>query len=351
MYLGSSSVVIEHNFMMTSESMNNAALIFFIANTFIYFKKPSNYRIILLLISLVFLGGTKSASAIAIILTAILFLFLAYPKIQLIKFKSIWPLLAAAPIFVLFVATALSSDITKTLTTSATINNRLWHNPEWREQVKESNYPMELREVWENHKTKNLGLPPDGAVASTKEFSVWWNEENGNNFLNIFTLKNPDYALLAPICLRCFDKSFNYSQTLIAGWAKGTNAIREYPELSGIEINRTLFWPMKPKEAYLLLGIGTVLISIQLLYIFLWSREEDIKIRNSLLLVTSYIFAFSYFSWWFGSKPDDVTRHLLAGALALRVMFVIVIINLLRLITSSYKKKSSLSSYSTKRII
>ena len=43
----------------------------------------------------------------------------------------------------------------------------------------------------------------------------------------------------------------------------------------------------------------------------------------------TYVFAYSYLSWWFGSKPVDMTRHQLAGAVTLRILAVIALCHLL----------------------
>lgn len=332
-----SSVVVEHNFMMTSEALNNSALGLFIGATLIYTKKPDLSTAALFSISLFFMAGTKSASSVAALATFIV--FVALVGFQKYRSSRKFYLLSTITLLILafFIATALSSDVTKTLTTSATINNRLWVNVDWREDVLKSGYPSSLRQIWESHKTENLGQPPDGAVVNADEFQLWW-ESAGKNFLNVFLIQNPDYTILAPICLRCFDSNFNFKDTLISGWAKGTTALLEYPELSEVDIPRGPMWPIETKYAYLFLGIMLLIVLIRLAESLVRRNSKNVEILDFYLLTLTYLITYSYFSWWFGSKPDDVTRHLLAAAIGIRILFVVSLVRYLEIIFNRLRK-------------
>lgn len=332
-----SSVVIEHNFMMTSEALNNSALSFFIGATLIYTRKPALFTAALFSISLFFMAGTKSASSVAALATFIIFISLV--GFQKYKASLKFNLIGAFTFLTLafFIATALSSDVTKTLTTSATINNRLWVNADWREDILDTGYPASLRQVWESHKKENLGQPPDGAVVTSKEFQVWW-DSAGKNFLNLFLIQNLDYTIFAPICLRCFDSNFNFKDTVIAGWAKGTTALFEYPELAEVEISRGPMWPLEAKHAYLFLGIMLIVVLLRLAESLVRKNSNNAQILNFYLITLTYFITYSYFSWWFGSKPDDVTRHLLAAAVGIRILFVISLVRYLEIIFNGIEK-------------
>lgn len=327
-YLASSSVVLEHNYILASESLNNSGIIFLIGALLLLFKKYSLSNILFVFASLGLISGTKSASALAALSVGAILLFWIFFKQSESKKRLIAAGVLSNFILIFFAATALSSDITKTLTTSGTLNNRIWINPEWRDQIIKSGYPVELRELWLDYSKSNLGSPPDQAVVDTAGFIRWW-ETGGENFLNKFMVTNFDYTIFGPICLPCLNDNFTFNQTLIAGWGKGTEEFRDYETLRDVNSPKTLFWPVKPENSYLMLGIFSALIAVSLLLTIFSSNPLSIMLKKIYLIMLTYVFAYSYLSWWFGSKPVDMTRHQLAGAVTLRILAVIALCHLL----------------------
>jgi len=63
------------------------------------------------------------------------------------------------------------------------------------------------------------------------------------------------------------------------------------------------------------------------------------KILHLHLLVIGYVFIYSHLSWWFGSKPVDMTRHQLASAIALRILAVVSLLFLLSTIFEFLHRK------------
>lgn len=337
LFFASSSVVLEHNYILASESLNNSGINFFIGSLLLLLKKYSTFNTLLVFTSLGIVAGTKSASALATLLIGLILLFWisfhqSKKKRRLITFAVLGNF-----ILVFFVATALSSDITKTLTTSGTLNNRIWINPEWRDQVIQSGYPVELRKLWIDYSESNLGSPPDQAVVDTPSFVDWW-ETGGESFLNRFMIKNLDYTILGPICLPCLNSNFTFNQTLVAGWGKGTEEFRYYETLQGISAPKTFFWPIKPEDSYFVLGVFSSLIALSLLLSILSQTPLSASLRKMYLVMLTYVFAYSYLSWWFGSKPVDMTRHQLAGAITIRILAIIAFGHLLFVLYELVKK-------------
>jgi uncharacterized membrane protein len=48
-----------------------------------------------------------------------------------------------------------------------------------------------------------------------------------------------------------------------------------------------------------------------------------------IYIVLAYMFTYSYISWWLGSKENDMSRHQLNSAIALRVVMVYIVVLLL----------------------
>lgn len=323
--LATSGVIQEHNFILSSESLNNSGIALFFGSLLLHYKSKTLITYLMVLISLFIIAGTKSSSAITVAFIAIVVILFEYFAIR--RFNKLKIALSIVSIILIsfFAATALSSDITKTLTTSGTINNRLWVDVDWREQVIDSGFPLSARKVWIAYSENNLGKPPDQAVVDLPEFKIWWNQ-GGSNFLNNFLIKNLDYTFIGSICLPCLNPTFIYGQTLLAGWSKGTNEYRNYASLSGVELSRTIFWPVKPEDSYFLLGLISLVILIALV-VMIFSKNQKSEFLIKIYFITiGFVLVYSHLSWWFGSKPVDMTRHQLAGAISLRILAVISIL-------------------------
>jgi hypothetical protein len=186
----------------------------------------------------------------------------------------------------------------------------------WKNELLNSGYPKSAFTVWNNFSQENLGLPPDQAVVNMPEFKNWW-ENGGETYLVKFTLKNPDYALIAPIALPIFSDELNFRKTLLSGWSQGTDLTSDYKGFKKSLLTRTIFWPDEPEKAYLVLSLvlfitGTSLLS---LLVMNYSKEFNLIIISFILILI-----WSYLNWWFGSKPADMARHNLSAAVMLKVI-------------------------------
>jgi len=215
-------------------------------------------------------------------------------------------------------ANTLSTDITQSLNTSATINNRIINVEKWKEDLSESGYPDNAIETWKDFSSKNLGIPPDQAVVDLPEFKQWW-IDGGDNFILRFIFRNYDYGLIAPLAIPLISDAFTYRDTLLSGWSQGTNLIEEHDGFSETHLYRTFFWPDEPEKAYLFLALSFFLIGVSLLS-FNFSKSFDYF--NFFIAVLALTFLWSYMNWWFGSKPTDMARHNLSAAVVIKLLTI-----------------------------
>ena len=315
--LASSSVVIEHDSTLLSESLAISSTIFLFATSIKFFlgeEKYSQKSVYFFGLGILWFLSTKSSNSLIFPLLGSILIITAFQKL---KYKK---LVLSGLIFIIFglffLANSLSSDITKTLTTSGTINNRLVFVDSWKNELLDSGYPERAFSVWNDFSQDNLGLPPDQAVVNLPEFKTWWNN-GGESYLLKFTLSNPDYALLAPIALPIFSDDLNFRKTLLSGWSQGTDLTSEYKGFNKSLVTRTLFWPDEPEKAYLALSIALFIIGISLLSLLIMNYSKEF---NLIIVTFILILIWSYLNWWFGSKPVDMARHNLSAAVMLKVI-------------------------------
>jgi hypothetical protein len=221
-----------------------------------------------------------------------------------------------------FFVNVLSSDITKTLTTSGTINNRLIFAENWKSQLVESGYPEKAFRTFEDYSKSNLGLPPDQAVVNLAEFKDWW-RNGGDSFLLSFTAKNLDYAILAPVALPFFSEDLNFRKSILSGWSQGTDLTNEYKGFQNSILERTLFWPDEPEKAYLALAISVFILGVSLLLLNASGRTVEFSFFVQIIILMLF---WSYLNWWFGSKPADMARHNLSAAILFKLIPLISLI-------------------------
>ena len=315
--LASSSVVIEHDSTLLSESLAISSTIFLFATSIEFFlgeKKYSQKSVYFFGLGILWFLSTKSSNSLIFPLLGPILIITAFQKL---KYKK---LVLSCLIFIIFglffLANSLSSDITKTLTTSGTINNRLVFVESWKNELLDSGYPERAFSVWNDFSQNNLGLPPDQAVVNLPEFKTWWNN-GGESYLLKFTLSNPDYALLAPIALPIFSDDLNFRKTLLSGWSQGTDLTSEYEGFNKSLFTRTLFWPDEPEKAYLVLSIALFITGLSLLSLLIMNYPKEF---NLIIVSFILILIWSYLNWWFGSKPVDMARHNLSAAVMLKVI-------------------------------
>jgi hypothetical protein len=168
--LGLSSVVVEQNYKLLSESLNNSGLVLLFGAMLGYVKNMNfrNYKVVIL--AILFLAGTKAVSSLSILIFFILFMVIM--KFPIKNKKIFWAFtLTALSVNLFFVLTATSTDFSKVYTTSSIINERLWKNPSWKSDAIESGFPLESRQIWVDFRQSNKGLPPDQAVINSTEFN------------------------------------------------------------------------------------------------------------------------------------------------------------------------------------
>ena len=315
--LASSSVVTEHDSTLLSESLAISSTIFLFATSIEFFlgeKKYSQKSVYFFGLGILWFLSTKSSNSLLFPLLGSILIITAFQKLKYRK------LVLSGLIFIIFglffLANSLSSDITKTLTTSGTINNRLVFVNSWKNELLDSGYPERAFSVWNDFSQNNLGLPPDQAVVNLPEFKTWWNN-GGESYLLKFTLSNPDYAFLAPIALPIFSDDLNFRKTLLSGWSQGTDLTSEYEGFNKSLFTRTLFWPDEPEKAYLVLSIALFITGLSLLSLLIMNYSKEF---NLIIVSFGLILIWSYLNWWFGSKPVDMARHNLSAAVMLKVI-------------------------------
>ncbi len=317
--LASSSIVLEHDASILSESLAISSTVFLLAcGLKVYLTKTgvSKFTLSIFGLAILWFASTKSSNSLIFPILWILFLF------KLIEFKNrIFFFVSACFVtafgFFIFVNT-LSTDTTQSLNTSAIINNRIIHVEKWKEDLSESGYPDNAIDTWKDFSSKNLGTPPDQAVVDLPEFKQWW-IDGGDNFIVRFIFRNYDYGLFAPLAIPLISNAFTYRDTLLSGWSQGTNLIEEHDGFSGTHLSRTFFWPDEPEKAYLFLALSFFLIGLSLLS-FNFSKSFDYF--NFFIAVLALTFLWSYMNWWFGSKPTDMARHNLSAAIVLKLLTI-----------------------------
>ena len=317
--LACSSVVVEHDSAMMSESLSISSTIFLFASAINLLSQTNNKSIksvYVFAFGIIWFLSTKATNSLLFVPLTTILIFVAYRKLKKVKFFKLFLIFSLFGFF-LFIS-ALSSDGTQSLTTSGTINNRLVFVSEWKDQLIRSGYPKSALGIWERFSQQNLGMPPDQAVVSSLEFKKWW-DNGGDTYLLEFTIKNPDYAIFAPIALPIFSNNFNYRKTLLSGWSQGTDLTYDYAEFKKSLLNRSFYWPDEPEKAYLALSITFFAIGISILILNKLNQAKEI----SLILVTIILVIFwSYVNWWFGSKPSDMARHNLSAAILFKIIAI-----------------------------
>jgi hypothetical protein len=331
----SSSIIVEHDSVMLSESLSISSTILLFATTIKIIgasQQISSKTFYAWAFAYVWFFSTKTPNSVLmpLIIAPLIYIFFVNYKFIRMKFIAIITLGLSIFSFV----SSLSSDVSKTLNTAGTIHNRLWLDDRWRDELLLSGYPKFSHEIWLEHGRSDLGVPPDQAVVNLPEYKKWWADE-GENFLIKFTLTNPDYAVFGPVALPFLNPTFSYKQTLLSGWSQGTDMTFELPGFKNSVLQRTIFWPDEPEKAYLALSLGFIAIGLSL---FVLVKYNNRSVFYLIILSLFYIFLWSYFNWWFGSKPVDMTRHNLAAAIMFRLLAIFSIFYTIDLVIRQKKR-------------
>jgi hypothetical protein len=242
---------------------------------------------------------------------------------------------------VFFILTATSTNISQVYTTSSIINERLWINSDWRQEIIDNRFPIQSRKIWESYRQVNKGLPPDQAVINSSEFQEWWSKNN-DNYLFEFMLRNVDYSIVGPLCLPCLDGNYSFRTTILSGWSQGTNEVRNNTEMQELLSIRTFLWPERPERAYIVvLSFGILIFLYHFIGLFKLSLN-DLRDTKVIGLISLYILIYSYISWWLGSKENDMTRHQLNGAVGIRITLIYLFCLLCNELLRNYSKRRHL---------
>ena len=315
--LAVSSVIVEHDSALLSESLAISSTVFVFAAAINLYLRENIYlqnAILTFGLGIIWFLSTKSSNSLLLPIIGVIYLIALYrfcsPKIFIVM-GAVFVILGT---FIL--ANSLSSDITKTLTTSGTINNRLVYVDEWKSELLTSGYPVSALAIWKDFSESNLGLPPDQAVVNMPEFKDWW-KDGGNSYLTKFTFRNPDYALIAPVAIPLFSQDLTYKKTLLSGWSQGTDLTLEYSGFNNSLLSRTFYWPDEAEKAYLALSISLFILGISLLMLTKFGQAKEF---NLIILTILLTLIWSYLNWWFGSKPVDMARHNISAAIMFKIV-------------------------------
>ena len=322
-----SQIILTRDFHILSESLTLSTSILLLSATLnlkINDLKSNFY----FLVSLLLFSGVKSASSVVGLL--ILFIFICFlifrQKNQIKSLKLFIPIVLISFLMINFVHSTLSSNISAQLNTSALINFRLWGNESWKDYLLDSRYPPELRTIWRDRQEYNLGQTPDEGVINEPIYQKWW-IEGGNAFLVRFMIDHPVYTFAGPFILPELNSRTDYSYTLIHAWAQDP---RVNSELIKFDLPTNLLWQEERLPAY-----ASVVVFLSVIGIYFFVSQLRISIFNAaisfrLFAVLIVLFFWSYFSWWFGSKPGgDILRHQEMPAVILRLVFIICLIQLI----------------------
>ena len=179
----------------------------------------------------------------------------------------------------------------------------------------------EARSTFLRFQSRNLGLPPDTAVAKLNQYQNWY-QKNGKNFLIYFMLGNPSYTFFGPIAFFVFQDDLNLNNTIWRGAAVG---YLDYESLKSTNSKfiplANYFWPVERSNSYLFLGFILLIISISI-KLMVNSNKYPEYLKLYIFLI-SIVFFTGYFAWWFGSTPSDLGRQQLTFAFGLRFIFII----------------------------
>jgi hypothetical protein len=315
--LAISSVIVEHDSALLSESLAISSTVFVFAaaiNLYLSKKIYAQNSILIFGIGIIWFLSTKSSNSLILPIIGLIYLITLFRICGLKLFIVMGTTFVIISSFIL--ANSLSSDITKTLNSSGTINNRLLYVNEWKSQLFASGYPIKSIEIWKDFSDNNLGLPPDQAVVNMSEFKDWW-IGGGDSFLIKFMIRNPDYGLIAPLAFPLFSQDVTYRATLLSGWSQGTDQTLEYPGFKNSLLIRTFYWPDETEKAYLALSISLFILGISLLVLIRFRKSKEFN----LIILTLFLTVFwSYLNWWFGSKPSDMARHNISAAIMFKIV-------------------------------
>jgi len=314
--LGNSNQIVYVDTTIDSESLQISSLALLSSAIILIFKKnPSNRNYYFLFLTFFIFSGIKSMNLVLTIFLVILMLI--FKKIKR-DFKIIIPFILIVVINSLYF---FNSKVTPELNTSAIINSRLWEKVEWRQQIVDSNFPVEARSIFVRFESDNLGLPPDTAVSKLAKYQEWYSS-NGKLFLPKFMLRNIDYTIVGPIFFSGFFNEVSLNKTIWRGAAVGYLNYDTYNSQNSKFIRLSnFFWPLERSNGYLFVGIMLTIISSALLITFL--KNLDLEVVKLLVIFTSFVFFSGYFAWWFGSTPSDLGRQQLTFSIGLRILFII----------------------------
>ena len=331
--LGNSKPIIYLDSVIDSESLAISFLVILFASVLRFYAKQSKLSILFILIACILFAGIKSINAVIVLLPLSFVLYVIFRNREYNFTSGKVLVFLAIFISVISIHLFINTQSIKILNTSGVINARLWKVESWKKDVLESGFPKEARSTYLRFTNRNLGLPPDTAVAKQPNFLDWY-ENGGDDFLIKFMIMNPSYTVFSSSLLPVFTRELNFEDTI---WRAAADGILYYEsrqhDLAVKSPENYLFWSQERSSGYLQVASFLFLIVLGL-SLRLKKNSSRYLLQNAILLLLFVSFFNSFLSWWFGSMPSDVGRHQFPFSVSLRI---IAILSLLLLIETFIK--------------
>jgi hypothetical protein len=325
--LSFSQIVLLRDSHVLSESLTLSSAIILAALVLGFDKNKVSHHVSFIIVLLLFSGIKSTNSIIGLfIYFAYIIYFIFFDK-KTFKFGLFFiSLIISAPVMINFVHSSISSNITSQLSTSSIINFRIWDNSEWKEYLLDQEFPPQLRTIWRDRQEYNIGETPDQGVVNEDIYQSWWNSD-GNRFLITFMIDHPEYTIFGPIFLPILNPKTDYSHTLVHGWAQDP---RSNSTIIDFDLPTDVLWPQERLMSYILIFLILTLISIYIILSPLFGYIALNLSAHKIISVLIFVFLWSHFSWWFGSKPGgDILRHQEMPSVLIRLVFLICLFKIL----------------------
>jgi hypothetical protein len=342
--LGNSKPIIYLDSVIDSESLTISFLVILFASVLSFYARQSKLSILFILIACILFAGIKSINAIIILLPLCFVLYVIFRNKDYIHTPGRILIFLTTSISVLSIYLFLNIQATQILNTSGVINARLWKVESWKKDVLESGFPVEARSTYLRFTNRNLGLPPDTAVANLPKYLEWY-ENGGDKFLIKFMITNPGYTVFSSTLLPVFTRELNFEDTI---WRAAADGILYYEsrqhDLAVKSPENYLFWSQERSSGYLQVALFLILIVLGL-GLRLKKYSSRYLLQNAIVLLLFVSFFNSFLSWWFGSTPSDVGRHQFPFSVSLRIIAILSLLLLMETFIKDATKANFLQHF------
>lgn len=327
--LATSSQVMEHNFIILSESLTISSLILsFCFLVKVIFSKNSHY-FLLLSLSLLFFAGIKQSNSYYALITWILaFIFLIMSKkfniLVLVSSIIFLPLST----FLLYIGNQ-NYEIKNNLL-MATIIERSFDDLESQSYWEKYDFPSIAYQIYSSEPNMN----PIDMLNNSPQIKAWL--RNAPDFIiETKALKDPLFLIFGPVNPDYFIKVFTDYESILNIISTGSTNISESHFLNAdtdslepyflnkLLVSPTIFWPndLLNTKFFMIFFLAITLISLVILNYSSW-----IKLKLFLFLNLSLIFIFfAIWSTWHITVTYEMKRYLVPWAIMLRIIFIWVV--------------------------